>query len=145
VLPTTRPASAKREEVKEVESSGSGEVAPAADSDSDAFSSAGWAEFRAGKVVAHLGRKVKTVKPHLSLAGERDLMSLPSPITVVLEISVDETGKVRNVEVARSSGSSEVDQPCQLAVYDWWFEPPHDKSGRPLPTAFLFSFRWYVN
>lgn len=141
VLPATQPVTPKADEVEEVESSGSGDIAPAADSDSDPFSSVGAVEFRAGKVVAHFGRKVKTVKPRLSLAGQYDLMSLPNP-AVVVKISVDNTGRVRDVKVVKSSGSSEVDQPCQLAIYDWWFEPPHDKSGRPLATELVWTLQW---
>ena len=58
----------------------------------------GAAEFRPGKVVARFGRKVKTVRPTLSLAGRNDLLSLMDT-RVVLEVQADATGAVREVRI----------------------------------------------
>lgn len=115
--------------------------APQTDSESDPFSVTGTAEFRPGKVTARFGRKVKTVRPRLSLAGQYDLISA-SP-QVVMRVRADETGRVREVKVVQSSGSREVDQPCVLAMYDWWFEPPRDPAGNPRAAEMLWtiSFR----
>lgn len=120
-----------------------GDVAPQSDSDYDAFSTTGSAEFRPGKVVARFGRAVKTVRPRLSLAGRNDLLSLMDP-TVVLEVTADETGSVRDVRITRSSGSNEVDQPCKLAMYQWWFEPPRDSAGRPRSSVMTWTIRFSV-
>ena len=62
---------------------------------------------------------------------------------VVLKVSVDATGKVTDVQVAKSSGSNEIDQPCRVAMYDWWFEPKKNAEGRAVPDKFQFtiSFR----
>ena len=119
------------------------DAAPMTDSESDPFSMVGSAEFRPGKVVARFGRKVTTVRPRLSLAGQYDLLSLANP-SVLLRVRADETGRVREVKIARSSGSNEVDQPCKLAMYEWWFEPPRDKGGRPLASEMLWTMTWMV-
>jgi TonB family protein len=58
---------------------------------------------------------------------------------VVLKISIDETGKVISASVYRSSGSIHIDQPCQLAAYEWWFEPLKDKSGKLQKDVILFA------
>jgi TonB family protein len=118
-------------------------AAPITDSDSDAFSTVGAAEFRPGRVVSRFGRKVKTVRPKLSLAGQYDLLSVQSP-SVILRVRVDETGRVREVKVVKSSGSNEIDQPCQLAMYEWWFEPPRNKEGKPQPSEMLWTLSWRV-
>jgi len=120
-----------------------GDVAPQSDSDSDAFTTTGSAEFRPGKVVARFGRAVKMVRPKLNLAGRNDLLSLMDP-TVTLEVRADETGTVRDVRITRSSGSNEVDQPCKLAMYQWWFEPPRDSSGRPRPAVMTWTIHFAV-
>jgi TonB family protein len=122
---------------------GSGaDPAPQSESESDAVSVLGSAQFRAGRVTVQSGRQVKTRRPKIGLAGMVEL-SQRSVAQVELNVSVDRSGKVTNVEVARSSGSNNIDQPCRVAMYDWWFEPKKDAAGRPLPDRFLFtiSFR----
>lgn len=118
-----------------------GDGAAQSDSESDPFSVSGSVEFRPGKVTARFGRKVKTVRPRLSLAGQYDLFTAEP--SVVLRVRTDTTGKVREVTITRSSGSRDVDQPCQLAMYEWWFEPPRDSSGNPRSADMLWtiSFR----
>lgn len=120
-----------------------GDVAPQSDSDLDAFTMTGSADFRPGKVVARFGRAVKTVRPKLSLAGRNDLLSLMDP-TVILEVQADATGTVRDVRITRSSGSNEVDQPCKLAMYQWWFEPPRDSAGRPRSSVMTWTIHFSV-
>lgn len=116
--------------------------APQSDSESDAFSVLGSAQFRAGKVTVRSGRQVKTRRPKVGLAGMVDLAQ-GTGAEVILDVSVDATGKVTNVDVAESSGSNEIDQPCRVAMYDWWFGPKKDAAGRAVPDRFRFtiSFR----
>lgn len=111
------------------------------DSESDPFAQIGSAVFHDGKLEIRKGRKVKTTRPHVLLSGQVDLISLGGA-TVVLKISVDATGKVTSVDVIRSSGSNDIDQPTRIAVYDWWFEPTRDKSGRPVADTFPFLIRY---
>ena len=116
--------------------------APKSDSEVDAFSVLGSAQFREGRVTVRSGRQVKTRRPKIGLAGMIDL-SQRSTAQVLLKVSIDETGKVTNVEVAKSSGSNEIDQPCRVAMYEWWFEPKRASDGRAVPDVFQFgiSFR----
>jgi TonB family protein len=112
------------------------------DSESDAFSRIGAASFRDGKLDVQFGRKVKTVRPRLLVAGQVDAFALRNP-SVTLKVHIDATGKVTQVAVHKSSGSNEIDQPCRVAMYEWWFEPLKDKNGTPIPDVILFtiSFR----
>ena len=122
---------------------GSGaDPAPKSESESDAFSVLGTAQFRAGRVSVQSGRRVKTRRPRVGLAGMVELAKR-NTAEVVLKVSVDPGGNVTNVDVARSSGSNEIDQPCRVAMYDWRFEPKKDPSGRAVPDVFRFtiSFR----
>ena len=123
----------------QVLTAGSGaDAAPKSDSESDAFSVLGSVEFKAGRVTVRSGRQVKTRRPKIGLAGMVDLAHATTA-RVVLKVAVDETGKVTNVDVARSSGSNEIDQPCRVAMYDWWFEPKKDAAGRAVPDVFQFT------
>jgi TonB family protein len=123
-------------------SSASGsDPAPATDSEMDPFAVVGTAEFRPGRVTARFGRKVKTVRPRLGLAAQRDLYSLPSP-SVILRVRADEAGQVREVKIVKSSGSTEVDLRCYEAIYEWWFEPPKDKLGNPQASEMLWTLNW---
>jgi len=58
-------------------------------------------------------------------------------------VRFDDTGHVIKVDILRSSGSSLIDQPCQVAVYDWWFEPTKDKEGKPRGDTIVFSVGFY--
>jgi TonB family protein len=115
---------------------------PESDSESDAFSHVGNVEVRHGRVEARFGRKVKTTRPRINFAGTFDVMSLNYP-TVVLKVKTDATGKVTSVSVLRSSGSVDLDHPVEMAMYDWWIEPPKDKHGKPIPDVMVWkiSFR----
>jgi TonB family protein len=115
---------------------------PQSESDSDPFSRiSGTAIFRPGKLDVRLGRKVKTTRPQIQIAGQIDMVQFSSP-TVVLEIHISPTGKVTDVKIAHSSGSNQIDEPTRLAVYDWWFEPAKDKNGKPIPDVIYFSIEF---
>jgi TonB family protein len=119
----------------------SADPAPMSESDSDPFARIGSAEFRPGRVDVKLGRKHKITRPRLLLGGRDALMALGSP-SVVLKLKIDETGNVKGVEIVRGSGSNEIDQPCQLAAYNWWFEPALNAAGQPVPDVILFTVQW---
>ncbi|MDB5354088.1 MAG: TonB family protein [Phycisphaerales bacterium] len=112
------------------------------DSESDAFQKTASADlFQDGKLEVRKGRKVKTTRPHILLGGQVSLIAM-GQATVVLKISIDETGKVTGADILQSSGSNDVDQPCRVAVYDWWFEPTRNKAGRPVPDVIVFTIRF---
>jgi TonB family protein len=115
--------------------------APKSDSEIDPISTVGGAEFRPGSTDVQLGRGHKITRPRLSLAGRHDLTTY-NLRSVVLRIQTDETGKVIDVDVFRSSGSTDVDQPCKLAAFNWWFEPPKNSAGKPVADVILFSIRF---
>jgi protein TonB len=116
---------------------------PAADTglESDPFSKTPGVEFRNGKVEARSGRQVKPVRPRLTEASRRDLLSLRFP-TILLKVRIDDTGKVQDVRVLRGSGSEAIDMPVYRAMWQWWFEPPKDKEGKPLPDVQLVAIHW---
>ncbi|HWE92437.1 MAG TPA: energy transducer TonB [Tepidisphaeraceae bacterium] len=112
------------------------------DSESDPFQKAITADLlRDGKLEIRKGRKIKTTRPHILLGGQVSLYAMANA-AVVLKISIDETGKVTGADIIQSSGSADVDQPCRVAVYDWWIEPTHDKSGKPVPDVLVFTIRF---
>jgi TonB family protein len=115
-----------------------GHTAVASDTESIPFAKANSASFHDGKMESRDGRKVKTTRIQLGLAGEADAASLVDP-TVVLGVTVDALGNVQNVIVLHSSGSNYIDLPCQRAVYNWWFEPSKDKEGHPLPDQWVVT------
>lgn len=119
----------------------SADPAQESDSESDPFSKEIFAEMRDGRLEVRKGRKVKTVRPHFLPGAIGAFLSNPDPV-LVLQISIDPSGIVKNVDVVRSTGSVEIDQPCRVAVYDWWFEPTHDKKGRPVADVLLFTLRF---
>lgn len=111
------------------------------DSESDPFSRLGTALIHDGRLQIRFGRKVKTRRPKLLLAAQADLLTLRQA-RVVLNIEIDASGKVTSVKVDKSSGSNEIDQPTRLAVYEWWFEPRKDASGRPVADEVEFTIHW---
>jgi TonB family protein len=115
---------------------------PQSESDSDPFSRiSGSVVVRDGRLDVRLGRKVKTTRPQLLLAGQIDLIALSNP-TVVLEVHIAPTGNVTDVKIAHSSGSNQVDEPSRLCVYDWWFEPARNKAGQPVPDVIFFTIQY---
>ena len=117
---------------------GQADPAPMSDSESDPFSVLGSAQYRDGRLSVRAGRKVRSRRPKIGLAGQVDLYQRKAA-QITLRVSADATGKVTGVEVLRSSGSNEIDQPCRVAMYDWWFEPKKDSLGNPVPDTFNFT------
>lgn len=101
---------------------------PAVESDreSDAFSTAPYAEFTRGGTRARIGRKHRLVNPRLEMAGYGDLMSLRPPVVLVLRITINSAGNVIKADIVKSTGSINLDQPVMNVVYRWWFEPRKD-------------------
>ena len=119
-----------------------GKPLPQSESDSDPFSRiSGTVIYRNGRLDVQLGRKVNTVRPQLGVAGEMDAYSLTNP-TVIVEVHIDPTGKVSNVELVRKSGSVAIDEPTRNAVYQWWFEPAHDKAGHAIRDVVCFAIEY---
>ena len=120
-----------------------GNPLPQSESDSDPFSriSGNITVPRVGRLSPRLGRKVKTTRPQVNIAGELDLFALNNP-TVVLEVHIAPTGKVTDVKVAHTSGSNAIDEPTRVAVYDWWFEPAKDKRGKPVSDVIFFTVQF---
>ncbi len=116
---------------------------PAADTglESDPFAKIPGVEFRDGHVEARSGRQVKTIRPRLSDAARQDVLSLQFP-TVIFKVHIDKTGKVTNVNIVRSSGSEAIDMPVYRALWQWWFEPPKDKNGNPMPDVQMVMIHW---
>lgn len=116
--------------------------APMSDTESDPFSTLGAAVTRDGRLSVRFGRKFRARRPRLTLAGKMELLEMTEP-KVTLDVSIDESGRVTGVQVAKSSGSNEVDQPTRVAMYDWWFEPKRDPSGGAVPDRFQFTISWH--
>lgn len=108
------------------------------ESESDAFSDVGTLVFRNGRLEARFGRKIRTVRPRFTISGQLDLATFVNP-TVQLIVHADASGKPTLVEIIRSSGSTNIDEPVRLALYQWWFEPPKDKNGKPMPDVMLWT------
>jgi TonB family protein len=98
--------------------------------------------FRDGKVVARDGRKVKTVRPHISEAGAMAIESMEQAICTVA-FKIDETGKVVDVNILRSSGSNLIDHPIYLAAWKWEFEPLRDREGHAIPDVQIVRFIYH--
>lgn len=119
-----------------------GDPGEKSDSESDAFSHEGSVVFDGGRLEARFGRQIKTVRPNFSLSGRMDLWNMVNP-SVQLEVHADINGNPTDVEVLQSSGSGNVDEPVRLAVYQWWFEPPKNRFGKPMSDVMVWtiSFR----
>jgi TonB family protein len=112
------------------------------DSESDAFAKIGSYNARDGKLDPQFGRKVKTVRPKLPIVGQVDAFAM-GRASVTLKVNIDATGKVTKTRVHKSSGSNEIDQPCVVAMYEWWFEPLRDRAGNAVPDAVLFTITFH--
>jgi hypothetical protein len=118
----------------------SADPAQESDSESDAFSKTAVADvLHDGRLEVRKGRKIKTTRPHFLPGAEAAFLANPEP-SLVMKIAIDPTGKVTSADIIRSSGSIEIDQPCRVAVYDWWIEPAHDKAGHPVRDVIEFTF-----
>ncbi|HEX4794119.1 MAG TPA: hypothetical protein VH370_10020 [Humisphaera sp.] len=109
---------------------------------SDPFSRTSNAVFRDGRLDIQNGRKFKiTTRPRIGLGGQADLISM-GKASLLLNLTIDVSGRVTHVDVVHSSGSTGVDEPCEIAAYDWWTEPSRDKQGRPIPDVIPFTIRF---
>jgi TonB family protein len=115
--------------------------APDTGLESDPFAKIPSVEFNNGAIQARSGRQVKPVRPRLSEAGRRDLLAMQFP-TILCKVRIDKTGKVTDVRVVRGSGSEAVDMPVYRALFQWYFEPPKDKTGNPLEDVQLVAIHW---
>jgi hypothetical protein len=118
------------------------DTAPPSDKDSDPFSDNNSFRYVNGSVSARNGRQVKTVRPHLLQAGEFDASVMRNP-SVTFLATVDEHGNVIHVDLYRTSGSDNIDQPCEEALQQWWIEPSKDENGRPTRDIVSVTFSFY--
>lgn len=119
-----------------------GDPGQMSESESDPFSKIGAATFKDGHLAVKFGRKVITKRPDIPIVGMIDSYSLRNP-SVTLRVSIKPTGEVADVNIQHSSGSNEIDQPCLIAMHDWWFEPLRDRTGKAIADTVVFtiSFR----
>jgi TonB family protein len=119
----------------------SADPAPMAESETDPFSATGSVRFLPGKVDVQFGRKHRLLRPRFTLAGMTAALQLPSPVIVGLRLHLDAAGNVTRVDIAKSSGSADIDQPVKVAAYQWWLEPTRDKTGTPIADVIPFVVR----
>ena len=116
-----------------------GKPIPQSESDSDPFMrSKGSIEFHNGRLDIQFGRRAQTVNPQIGIAGELDAVALNSP-TLIVEVHIEPSGRVSKVELLRKSGSVAIDEPTVNALYQWTFEPAHDKNGKPIADVVTFT------
>jgi outer membrane biosynthesis protein TonB len=120
----------------------SADPAPKAETESDPVSLAGSAIFKNGKTYVQFGRKHRLTYPRMTLAGETSLLRLSPPVIIVMKINLDAQGNVTRVEIVKSSGSIDIDQPCLVAAYTWWLEPKRDRNNNAVEDEFLFTLRF---
>jgi hypothetical protein len=118
-----------------------GEAGNKSESESDPFVTRPTFTWHNGKLEARDGRKVKTVRPKLTDAGEVAVATLESPM-VSFVVSIDDAGKVIGVDYLHHSGSNEIDLPAYRAMFEWEFEPTKDKRGVAVPDAVIVTLRW---
>jgi hypothetical protein len=99
------------------------------DSESDPFTANGpnaAVVFRDGRVDARFGRKVKTIRPHLSFSSQMDLLghAVPSGLRVRVHIHTD--GTVRRVDIVSQAAVPRRIRRSKSRYYQWWFEPTKD-------------------
>jgi TonB family protein len=112
--------------------SGAGNPIPTADFESYPVTHVA-SRFVNGRLIPQRGRKIRMKQlPDLSgPAAWADLITMEGAY-VVLKLKIDAEGNVIDASVLHSSGSDNVDLPCERAAYTWWFEPSKDpKTGRP--------------
>ena len=93
-----------------------------------------------GKIVPQNGRKsVIRQQPRFGEAADAAFAGLINPV-VVLQLRIDTSGNVTDVQLEHSSGSDDIDFPCVRAAYTWWFEPLKDaKTGQVRPETMEFT------
>ena len=110
--------------------------APQGPSDADAFAEAEGVSL-IGNVKARKGRELKIARPRIDLAFRAAFTRLADrQMRLVFRITTDETGNPRNVEILKSTGSTDIDEAVRLAMYDSWF-------GGKMPDTFPFVIAFY--
>jgi TonB family protein len=117
---------------------GGGSPVPPGDSDSDPFNKSISVVIRPGGIDAHTGRKVRTVRPDLTLSAQTDLIATGGG-RVQLAVRIDPNGNVGDVKVLTSSGNTDIDLPCVQAMHRWWIEPSRDKSGKAVSDVIIIT------
>lgn len=62
--------------------------------------------------------------------------------TSFISLTVDAAGSVTGTSVARSSGSSRLDQAAADSMRSCRFKPAHDSMGTPAPSTYVLRFDW---
>src|SRR5205823_1225641 len=136
---STVPPTLKAQPTQSAPSATGGNPAPRGESESVPFSTKGSIKYKRGSTEIQFGRKHKLVLPRLGLGAETDLLNLRRPASLILALTLDESGKVTRADVLKSSGSKNLDQAFKVAAYEWWLEPTQDKSGKPIKDVVPFS------
>lgn len=90
-----------------------------------------------GGVKARQGREIKFTRPRVDLAFRAEFTRLAKRrMEVMFRITTDSSGRPRNVEILKSSGSEQIDESLRLALFDSWF-------GGKMPDEFPFAVRFY--
>ena len=106
--------------------SGAGNPIPTADFESYPVTHIA-SRFANGRLIPQPGRKMRMRQlPDMGPAAWADLVTIEGPY-VVLRLKIDADRNVVEARTIRfSSGSDNVDLPCERAAYTWWFEPSKD-------------------
>ena len=115
-----------------------GHHAEESDTDSMAFAKQPVWVFKNGKLEGRKGLKVTTTQVRLNAVSERELFSLGFPRTLFAVI-VDESGKIKRVDVKEKSGSDFADQDRENAIWNWTLEPEKDKDGKVINDLWVVS------
>jgi outer membrane biosynthesis protein TonB len=67
---------------------------------------------------------------------------MPRPAVTFLA-TVDEQGNVIHVDLYHTSGSDNIDLPCEEALNQWKIEPSKDRNGRPVRDVVSITFVLY--
>lgn len=136
------PLPAPARDASALHSASPGDAAPQGSTDSDPFATIGSVDFRAGRTDARLGRAHRITRPRFTLATYSEIFARSRP-AVELGLHLDAAGHVVRVEVLRSSGSNDIDQPLVVAAYAWWFEPRTDAAHRGQPEKVRMTIRFH--
>ena len=125
------PAQASAPRLAANTSGAGGEAAEKSDTESDPFTVIGAVKFQPGGIKAQLGRAHRLTHPRAGLYAMVDAGQL-GRARLVLQITIDQDGNVKEARVAKSSGSDSVDQSYRIAAYEWWIEARNGPDGQPL-------------
>jgi len=100
-------------------------------SDSAELAEAVFADFDAPPAPVH------QASPRYPDTARREGLSGTAHVSLV----VDETGGIRSVEIARSSGHADLDEAALAAAREWTFEPA-TRDGKPVPAKIVVPFEF---